>query len=103
MDIPKFIKILKENKELDLIDVIEVITPDGKYIMSRDMIKGREYSEYKKTLLSGKIEEATRNIIALLVKEPMEFGHDDIDEIDPITYKRLERGKNCLLNESEDF
>lgn len=102
-ELPKYINILDLNEEFNLINKLEVKTIDGTYVLNRNRIKGKHFSDYRKTLMSGDMEKAIQNLIAILVEEPTDFSLSQLMMKDISTYLRLNKALQLIIGDSESF
>lgn len=105
MEVPKFIKILEQDEDFDIIKKLEVLTPDGSFIMNRNRMTGKDFSDYRKKLFDaikgkGSMEDAILNMTIKLVEEPR-IGATELLTKDPIVYKRLNAGMNLILGDED--
>lgn len=99
----RFTTIMEKDEKFDIIKKIKVELLGKTFVLNRSRITGKDYSEYRKKMLKGDVEEATQNFIIRCLEHPESYGVMELMRDDPLIYRCLSEAAKMLIDLENDF
>lgn len=99
----KYVTVIEKDEKYDIPRKVKVDILGKVFVLDRANINGKDYSDYRKKILKGDIEDATQNLIIKCISEPKSYGVLDILNDDPLVYRCLSDAIKMFINLDDDF